>query len=84
MAHGLPSVVSSICAEGIMVTSGEQTIIADSLEAFTQAVIDLFEIGYGFVEKNFSWERCLVLCQKAIPIDEKIGQRANIFKEWRN
>ena len=27
--------------------------------------------GYEFVEKNYSWERCLELCQKAIEIADQ-------------
>ena len=81
MANGVPSVVSSIGAEGMMLTSGEQAIIADLTEAIRQAVMDLFEnrglwlamqaSGYEFVEKHYSWEQCLELCQKSIEIGDQ-------------
>jgi GT2 family glycosyltransferase len=92
MAYGLPSVVSSTGAEGMMITSGEQAIIADSPEAIRQAVMDLFEnrdlwlamqaSGYDFVEKNYSGQRCVELCQKAIDIaDETWLERRRVLAD---
>lgn len=41
MARGVPTVLTSIAAEGIGVTSGKQVLIGDSPEEFSQAIIRL-------------------------------------------
>jgi glycosyltransferase involved in cell wall biosynthesis len=42
MSYGLPVVTTSIGAEGIMLQDGETALIADSPEAFAQAVVRLY------------------------------------------
>jgi len=42
MSYGLPVVTTSIGAEGIMLQDGENALIADSPEAFAQAVVRLY------------------------------------------
>lgn len=41
MARGVPTVLTSIAAEGIGVTSGKQVLVGDSPEEFSQAIIRL-------------------------------------------
>jgi len=42
MSYGLPVVTTSVGAEGIMLQDGETALIADSPEAFAQAVVHLY------------------------------------------
>lgn len=94
MAHGLPSVISSISAEGIMLTPGREAFIADSPEAIKQAVLELYNdhdlwlemqaAGYEFVRENYSWERGLHLCQKAIDIADETWTKRHQRGEPRN
>jgi glycosyltransferase involved in cell wall biosynthesis len=42
MSHGLPVVTTVLGAEGLMVTSGEQVVIADTPDAFADAVVALY------------------------------------------
>jgi SAM-dependent methyltransferase len=43
MSHGLPGVVTSIAAEGLGLTAGEHTLVADSPAAIADAVVALYE-----------------------------------------
>jgi glycosyltransferase involved in cell wall biosynthesis len=81
MAYGLPTVMSSIAAEGIMLTCGEEALVADSPEAIRQSVMKLYRdrdtwlamqsAGYAFVERNHSWQACLKGCERALGVAER-------------
>jgi GT2 family glycosyltransferase len=43
LAAGLPMVLTSVAAEGMELTDGDSALIADSPEAFTEAVVRLYE-----------------------------------------
>jgi len=66
MATGIPIVSSTIGAEGLPVTDGENIFLADSPEDFARAIFKLFEKaalrqkmganGRALVQRHFSWE----------------------------
>lgn len=66
-AAGKPVVSTTIGAEGIDALDGEHLLLADSSEAFSQAVVRLFNDralaarlaanGRALVEKSYGWER---------------------------
>jgi GT2 family glycosyltransferase/glycosyltransferase involved in cell wall biosynthesis len=76
LCYGTPSVISSIAAEGIGLVSGKETMIADHPTEFAHAVLNTYfdknlwhalqSAGYKFIEENFSWQRCLELCNKVL------------------
>lgn len=82
MALGKPVVSTSVGAEGIPVTPNRHLLIADTAQAFAQAVITLSEspslrlelaqAGRGFVEANFSWTQLAKqmesICQTVIAL----------------
>ena len=43
MAVGLPVVATSLAAEGMSLTNGENILVADSAEAFTDAIVKLYQ-----------------------------------------
>ena len=43
MAHGLPCVATSVAAEGILATDGEEILVADDPGAFAAAVVKLYQ-----------------------------------------
>ena len=78
LAHGVPSVATSIAAEGIGVDDGRHVIVADDAEAIAVATLELYqqkerwlrmqEEGYSFVEQNFSWLRGLEICREVLKV----------------
>jgi len=66
MATGIPVVSTRIGAEGLPVTHGENTLLADAPKDFAEQVSTLFEDtnragrisanGRALVESQFSWE----------------------------
>lgn len=78
LSFGVPSVATSVAAEGIGLTSGREAIVADNADEFASAVVELYgdpkkwgelqNAGFDFVEKNYSWNRCLELCQRAMDV----------------
>jgi glycosyltransferase involved in cell wall biosynthesis len=76
LCYGVPSVVTSIAAEGIGLVSGRETLIADESTEFANSVLmayfnrslwhSLQSAGYDFVESNYSWNRFLELLTKAL------------------
>ena len=66
MAMGLPIISTSIGAEGLLITEGEEILIRDSAESFAEAVLQLnsnVELrqklrlnGRKLVEKQYDWE----------------------------
>lgn len=66
MAAGKPVVATSIANEGIKATPGKHLLIADTSQAFAEAVLDLFadkarrealgQAGRRFVESDWTWE----------------------------
>jgi glycosyltransferase involved in cell wall biosynthesis len=84
MAMGKAVISTSIGAEGIGVTHGENIIISDEPEDFAEQVINVIQddglrrvLGYNarrFVERNYSWERATNLLEKAL--EETANARA--------
>ncbi|PSH61768.1 glycosyl transferase family 2 [Phyllobacterium sophorae] len=78
LSFGVPSVATSVAAEGIGLTSDREAIIADNADDFANAVVELYgdrekwgelrKAGFDLVEKNYSWNRCLELCQRALDV----------------
>ncbi len=78
LSHGVPSVATSIAAEGIGMTPGRHVAIADDAAAFAAGVLRLYtdneawqsmrDEGLGFITANFSWERARTLCQDALDV----------------
>ena len=76
LCHGTPSVITSIAAEGIGLTSGRETIIANADAEFAQSIVRVYsdrtlwhilqESGYRFVEERFSWKRGIEICRKVL------------------
>ncbi|MBY0610690.1 MAG: glycosyltransferase [Beijerinckiaceae bacterium] len=85
LAHGLPSVATTIAAEGIGLDDGHHYIMADEPEAMAAAVTELYEdealwshmqeAGYAFVEENFSWARCLEICSAVLSTADETWTR---------
>ena len=81
LAHGVPSVATSIAAEGIGLSPGQHVIVADEAEAFAQGVLRVYSDsdvwrrvqheGFTFVADNFSWERAKILCRESIDIADR-------------
>ncbi|MBS9478334.1 glycosyltransferase [Ancylobacter radicis] len=81
LAHGVPSVLTPIAAEGIGLESGVHAVIAGDAKDFIEAVLTLYDSattwnalqqnGYDFVEKNYSWDRCLDLCRTVLDVADK-------------
>lgn len=84
MSHGVPTVVTSIAAEGIGLTHEQEVLIADGPEAFADAVIDLYtnderwlafsQRGEAFTRERFSFEGGLpivasILASLGLPAD---------------
>jgi GT2 family glycosyltransferase/glycosyltransferase involved in cell wall biosynthesis len=90
LAHGLPSIATSIAVEGMDVVSGRECIVADNAESFAGAVLKAYnepnvwqglqEAGYAFVEANYSWERCLQLCTEALDMADMTWLRRHAAK----
>jgi len=76
LAHGVPSVASSIAVEGMGIVSGQECIVADDSDDFACGVLKAYNdpdlwrslqvAGYAFVEEKYSWARCLQLCTQAL------------------
>jgi GT2 family glycosyltransferase len=66
MAHGIPTVLSSIAAEGTGVRAGVEAIIADSVDEWVEAIVALYDheaewnrmsqASVAFTTKNYSFE----------------------------
>jgi GT2 family glycosyltransferase/glycosyltransferase involved in cell wall biosynthesis/SAM-dependent methyltransferase len=73
MSHGLPGVITSMAAEGLGLTSGEHTLIADSPDAIADAIVALYtrpelwnrlsRAGLDIVEERFGFEAGLPIVQ---------------------
>ncbi len=89
LAHGVPSVATNIAAEGIGLTSGREALIADDVNDIISAIITLYDKksswenmqsrGYEFIEQNYSWERCIELCNDALNVADNTWLRR---QEW--
>ncbi|UFN49365.1 glycosyltransferase [Roseomonas sp. OT10] len=81
LRRGTPSVITSIAAEGMGLTSGRETLIADEAGDFARQVARLYkdaalwdalqQEGYDFVTRNFSWERCVELINQALDVADE-------------
>jgi len=81
LAFGLPSVLTSIAAEGLGIQNGEEALLADKPEEFAQAVIELYSNkdlwsklsskGKLLIAKKFSYQavknKLTLLLQELIP-----------------
>ena len=66
LANGLPSVATSLGAEGMELEDERQVLVADTAKGFARAVVRLFqnrtlwyrlqEAGYAFAEERYSWK----------------------------
>jgi GT2 family glycosyltransferase/glycosyltransferase involved in cell wall biosynthesis len=78
LAHGCPSVLTSVAAEGMDLLHGQHAIIADGPEAFADGVLRLYgdprlwqalqSAGLELVRDRYSWQRCLELCAAAVAV----------------
>ena len=85
LCFGAPSVITPIAAEGIGLTSGQELVIAEGTVEFADRVVDLYhdehlwnsiqQKGYDFVESNYSWKRCLQLCERALDVADGVWLR---------
>jgi len=76
LAHGVPSIATSIAVEGMGIVDGRDCIVADEADDFGRNVLKVYndadlwrglqEAGYAFVEESYSWTRCLELCTQAL------------------
>ena len=82
LRRGTPSVISPIAAEGIGLTDGVETIVAESDEAFAERVAQLYgdreawqrmqAAGYAFVEGRFSSARGQALLREALEMADNV------------
>lgn len=66
LSNGVPSVVSSLAAEGMGLVAGRDVFVEDDAEAFAKAVVQLHgseqtwlklqAAGYAFIEEHCSWD----------------------------
>ena len=85
LCFGAPSVITPIAAEGIGLTSGQESVIAEGTVEFANHIVELYhderlwnsiqQKGYDFVESNYSWERCLQLCRQALDVADAVWLR---------
>lgn len=85
LAHGVPSVASSIAADGMGLVDGRDLFIADGEQAFCDAVLRLYEDdalwmelhrnGRAFVERNYSRKSGLEKCQTMLDIADRAWAR---------
>lgn len=76
MAAGVPVVSTSIGAEGLTLRPGDNCVLADGVQAFSEAVKALLENhsyrtslgrnGQEFVSKNFAWESIAASFEKLL------------------
>ena len=76
LAHGVPSIATSIAVEGMGIMDGRDCIVADEADDFGRNVLKVYndpdlwrglqQAGYAFVEESYSWARCLELCTQAL------------------
>lgn len=77
MAWGIPVVATSVAAEGMGLQHGRDLLVADSPEAFAEAIVDLCsdearwnhiaEHGRRNVAENFSRERARAVLEELLP-----------------
>ncbi|MAU62362.1 MAG: hypothetical protein CMI62_16700 [Parvibaculum sp.] len=85
LAHGVPSVVSPIAAEGMGLVDERDLLVAEGEGAFCEAVLRLYgdEVlweelhgnGLSFVERNYSWENGLDRCRTLLEVADRTAMR---------
>ena len=85
MSYSVPSVVTSIAAEGMGVTHGDNVLIADDGRSFAEALVKLYtdqvlweklsDNGWNFVNESFSRERAI---ERFNEIFKRIGKESLI------
>jgi len=82
LAHGVPSVATTIAAEGIGSGESPHLCVADDPEAFAQDVMRVYSdealwsrmrsAGWAFVEDNYSRKAAAALCSEALAIADRV------------
>lgn len=77
MSHGLPVVATSIAAEGMSLTDGDNVLLADDGEQFAAAILRLYddpglwlrlsEAGLDNIRKHFSFDKARETLRQALP-----------------
>ena len=85
LAHGVPSIATSIAVEGMGIVDGRDCIVADEADDFARSVLKVYndpdlwrglqQAGYAFVEESYSWARCLELCTEALDMADRTWLR---------
>jgi glycosyltransferase involved in cell wall biosynthesis len=75
-AHGVPCVLSPVAAEGIGLRDGQEAVIADSPEAWAEAIAAIYEnpvrwealstAARSFAEKEYSFAKGKKMMKKAL------------------
>ena len=90
LAHGTPSVASSIAVEGMGLQGGRETLVADSAEEFARAISRVYydaslwtglqSAGYVFVREHYSREAGQERCRKALSLADArwLGRRRRL------
>ena len=81
LAHGVPSVMTGIAAEGIGLEHGREALIADPPAVFADAVLSLYsdeqrwatiqQNGYDFIARHFSNDVGRELCRRTLEVASK-------------
>ncbi|MDM0028701.1 glycosyltransferase [Variovorax saccharolyticus] len=89
LAHGVPSVATSVAAEGIGSHDCRHLVVADEPERFAESVlrvyqdeqkwIELREAGLAFVRDNYSRDTASKLCAEALKVADETWSRRQEF-----
>lgn len=89
LAHGVPSIATSVAAEGIGSNRCNHLVVADDPDEFAECVLrvyqdepkwtELREAGLAFVRDNYSREAASKLCAEALRIADETWSRRQEF-----
>lgn len=94
LAHGVPTVATSIAVEGIGLVDGEHCLVADTPADIAAAIRRLYaepetwarlrEAGLRFVEEKYSWHAAMSLCERALEVADTAWMRreARVRDAW--
>jgi len=81
LAHGVPSVATSIACEGIGLVDGEDCVIANSSDELADGIVKVYENaevwtrlqqrGYDFIERRYSFENALSVGRSALELADR-------------
>jgi glycosyltransferase involved in cell wall biosynthesis len=81
LAYGLPSVATTLAAEGMGLEHEQHVLLADTIESFAQATVRLFQdkalwhrvqgAGYEFAKENYSWKVGLDTCERILDVADE-------------